>query len=258
MLFEREGAPKVPTDLLGGAAKPAQPSLARASSREEFTPANTATTYTGEATSEDPLKMLMGQKKTDAPPQNVPAVPIKPVTKADLDNYMADQLPGAANSSPVRTTPATQPTAVAEASRPGVSSGAKATIESRQDIDGVTWYRIRLWDGTDETFHQKRYNDFKEFDTQLRAKGTIAAQVLPELPKGGTLGLRHKLDVGTFNEKRQDGLQKWLEALTRNLKLATVQDFFLARSGSKAPTMQEPQVASRRDTEEDDGAIQWQ
>jgi len=280
MIFDdaREDAPKLPTILLGSdaGAKLAQPPLARASSREAVAPlkAVTTTTYSGEVTNADPLKMLMGQKKADD--QQASQALVKPVTRAEhLEAFMAHQLPRAATTaSPSSSAPlvglgeATAASALTSSDRASTAtaarrqqvegSGARATIQSRQDIDGVTWYSIRVWDGTGGCLYHKRYNDFKEFDSRMRAEGSVAAQILPELPSSGTLGLRHKFDVGDFNEKRQEGLQKWLDALTRNFKLSTAQEFF-SQDRAQAPRVQRPQVASQSiHDEEDDGTIQWQ
>jgi len=101
-----------------------------------------------------------------------------------------------------------------------------ARIVHRDDRAGVTWYTIRFFDGVSESLHVKRYSDCRRFDLVLR-NSLVLSKVLPPLPSPGILGLRHMLDIGDFNDRRQHGLQRWLDAILKNVKIPLVREFLI-------------------------------
>merc|ERR1740121_394555 len=72
------------------------------------------------------------------------------------------------------------------------------------------WYSIRLRDRGQIRYLHKRYTDFRALHEQL---AEVWPRALPRLPPQGLVGMRHRLDIGKFNERRQCGLQSYLEAL---------------------------------------------
>merc|ERR1711966_282022 len=76
------------------------------------------------------------------------------------------------------------------------------------------WYKIRLFDGLEERFYSKRFTDFQELDLALKSSGFSP----PYLPTSGLLGLRHRLDLGGFNDTRQLNLERYLQGVLASFK----------------------------------------
>jgi len=94
----------------------------------------------------------------------------------------------------------------------------EASIINREDKNGVTWYKLKLFDGVEERYFNKRFSDFQELDVALRIDGINP----PTLPSSGMvgLGIRHRLNLGSFNEDRQRDLERYLnEVLARFTRL---------------------------------------
>lgn len=86
-----------------------------------------------------------------------------------------------------------------------------ARIMSYRDIKGTQWYLVHVYGGGHEWFCGRRFTDFVRLDEALHSgPGEVK---LPKLPEKGTLGIRHMLDVGGFNEKRMEGLRNYLDVL---------------------------------------------
>lgn len=108
----------------------------------------------------------------------------------------------------------------------------KIVIINSRDIEGTTYYLVRIQSiaegdsgRTDEQYLKKRYSDFQRLDNALRKViaetpwGEAAPLAfLPALPDSGVLGLRHKLGVGEFMTRRQEGLQKYLDYVLSQVK----------------------------------------
>jgi len=99
-------------------------------------------------------------------------------------------------------------------------------IISTKRINRVTWYVIRVRQVGAEIYCMKRYNDFASLDMKLRAHANEMTwgQVhvwrvnsIPEMPEAGTFGFRQTFDVGDFNVKRLNGLQKYLDTITAQI-----------------------------------------
>lgn len=88
--------------------------------------------------------------------------------------------------------------------------GHSVHVESVQRLGNSAWYNIIVMRITRWRCY-KRYSEFKVFDKRLRQH----IQKLPALPGAGLVGLRHKMDMQGFEEKRQSGLQDYLEACTQ-------------------------------------------
>jgi len=137
---------------------------------------------------------------------------------------MVDQLPTCAASQ-------LQPVAEAEMAAenvPGQRPGRlQANIISREEDGSVTWYTIKVrYDGTERDC-RKRYSDFVRFNNYLRTRLPCHKDMLPELPSSGRVGLRHKLDLGTFNHRRQVGLEQFLETAVQIVGEQPVRRFLL-------------------------------
>jgi len=103
---------------------------------------------------------------------------------------------------------------------------AQVTIISTSEINGVMWYTIQVQEGDTQIYCVKRYTDFVILDRKLRAHvnertwGEVHARrvsFIPEMPEAGIFGFRHTFDVGDFNVKRQDGLQKYLDTIVAQI-----------------------------------------
>jgi hypothetical protein len=166
----------------------------------------------------------------------------------------------------------------------------QAVIQFRRwGVDKVTWYQIRLVEGAEERFYEKRFSDFRDMHRALRKEGDVylvdnsqlkenspglpycasrdtddadpdgataqwgatvtgvdlgdgwlrvgtrylpmalrgcrvlsfevkaKARRLPALPGRGAVGLRHQLDVGDFNQKRELALQSYLDQVIQGV-----------------------------------------
>lgn len=98
-----------------------------------------------------------------------------------------------------------------------------------QDIDGVTWYTLKVVEGGRERLLKKRYNNFIALDEAIRTTAMTKLKVT-EFPDPGVFGFRKKFDVGHFNDRRQDTLQEYLDCITSQVTSLTLdpalQDFF--------------------------------
>mmetsp|Transcript_106032 Transcript_106032/g.299775 ORF Transcript_106032/g.299775 Transcript_106032/m.299775 type:complete len:298 (-) Transcript_106032:61-954(-) len=77
----------------------------------------------------------------------------------------------------------------------------------------VTFYTVSINDDGRQWTVAKRYRDFYDLDRQLQG-GELSRL---ELPEKGFFGLRHRLNIGSFNEQRQMGLNLYLGHLTQQL-----------------------------------------
>jgi len=144
------------------------------------------------------------------------APPPKPA--ATLEDFLMGTLPPDAvvtvpsRRQEPRTSSARSPSAPPLSnSQPWRPGRLEAIIASRKDIDKLTWYVIELsYDGVQKVCH-KRYNDFVEFDRIMRQQYPALGSCLLDLPPSGVVGLRHKLDIGNFNNSRQRSLQRYLD-----------------------------------------------
>ncbi|CAK0799823.1 unnamed protein product, partial [Prorocentrum cordatum] len=108
-------------------------------------------------------------------------------------------------------------------------------IKSRQDLNGITWYEVQVTEGSEERSYLKRYSDFRRLHEQLLAD-KAKVQEMPQLPTKGVLGVRHKLNLGNFNDKRQEDLQEYLRKLLAQLRSVAEEsalDAFFARETAK-------------------------
>lgn len=117
---------------------------------------------------------------------------------------------------------------------------AVASVISSRDMQGTTWYLLRVRECGQERFFLKRYRDFVALDGALRVahrsgRGGLA---LPRLPERGLFGLRHSLDIGNFNAKRQQGLQDYVSSLAAQVQRFSeepaLEGFFGAHAPGKA------------------------
>jgi len=157
------------------------------------------------------------------------------LTRAEtLEKLMVDQLPSRATLQPQVLAKADPEVEGTSGLRPG---RLQAKIVAREEVDSVTWYKIRVeYDGTERECC-KRYNDFMQFDKHLRQWLPCLNDMLPQIPSSGRIGLRHKLDLGTFNDRRQAGLEGFLDAAARVAGERPVRRFLLdgVTSGNLSP-----------------------
>lgn len=92
----------------------------------------------------------------------------------------------------------------------------KAVIVSSREVDKVTWYLMKIEEGYETRLYMKRYSDFKKLDQQLRQEATPGRKLL-NLPTAGTFGIRHRFNLGDFNTKREQGLQRYLDQLLQQV-----------------------------------------
>jgi len=100
----------------------------------------------------------------------------------------------------------------------GQAGGVQMHLVSGRDIDGVTFYLIRVMNEGSELFFTKRYSHFKVLDDQLRPMLPHMGKSLPPLPDAGLLGLRHRAaqwGFGDFDEKRLESLRTYVRGLAR-------------------------------------------
>mmetsp|Transcript_98140 Transcript_98140/g.246062 ORF Transcript_98140/g.246062 Transcript_98140/m.246062 type:complete len:314 (-) Transcript_98140:45-986(-) len=119
-----------------------------------------------------------------------------------------------------------------------------ANIVTRKEIDKLTWYSIEFkYDGVEKVCH-KRYKDFVEFDRVMRQQYPALCSCLPQLPPSGVVGLRHKLDLGSFNHRRQIGLQQYLDLAIERAGEQPVRRFLQAANGVPAESVFPPCATS--------------
>jgi len=137
---------------------------------------------------------------------------------------VVDQLPRCAAS---QFQPVAEAEMAAESSPSQRPGRLQAKIVSREEAGSVTWYTIEVrYDGTQRDCC-KRYSDFVQFNKYLRTRLPCHKDKLPELPSSGVVGLRHKLDLGTFNHRRQVSLEQFLETAVQIAGEQPVRRFLL-------------------------------
>jgi len=114
---------------------------------------------------------------------------------------------------------------------------ATASIISSRDMQGTTWYLLRVRECGQERFFLKRYRDFAALDSALRARrwGSQDGHVLPRLPDRGLFGLRHALDIGNFNARRQQRLQEYVSVLVSQVRRFSEEPALDGFFGTHAP-----------------------
>lgn len=245
--------------LLGAEAEEAAPRPAGAG-LAQVQEVSTAKGYTGSAVSADPLGLK--EKSTTAPfsalevmPSTVPQVDKTKSRKEQMEDFMAAQMPVKGKDDPLPASSAAAAGAAGASEAAGEKPGRLyITIQSSEENDKITWYTLLVRDvGKSQRTCRKRFNDFKEFDTRMRERSSVLDKVIPALPPAGTLGIRHKLGVGDFNQKRQEGLEQWLQSLAKNCKRQLVEDFLL--KGDVTPSTQE--ALPKHDNTNHDEVEQW-
>lgn len=84
------------------------------------------------------------------------------------------------------------------------------------EADGLTtFYAIKVSDTSHSWKVKRRYSEFVQLDADLASSGSVLKR--DELPEKGTLGIRHRLNLGDFNEKRRTGLDSYLKFLLRQV-----------------------------------------
>mmetsp|Transcript_34186 Transcript_34186/g.97121 ORF Transcript_34186/g.97121 Transcript_34186/m.97121 type:complete len:248 (-) Transcript_34186:98-841(-) len=192
---------------------------------------------------QDPLRSARLRKPSEPEEQTeapAPGVPRCASRSEELDRFLSEQLSALRSPQPrreVRFTPPTRPPAAdapaalrastcpPNAVRLQASMRLTAEVRSSRSVAGVTWYHISVFDGSRESHYEKRFRQFKAFDALMR-RSAVLAKIVPPLPSSGVLGLRHRLDISDFNDKRLDGLQVWLDAVCRNVKVSLVAELF--------------------------------
>merc|ERR1719401_909296 len=85
-------------------------------------------------------------------------------------------------------------------------NGTTLLYDIEVDHDGCQWTARR------------RYTDFVELDKRILASGEMGPLGGNGIPGKGSFGLRHYLDLGGFNERRQVGLELYLEYLMQQVR----------------------------------------
>lgn len=97
-------------------------------------------------------------------------------------------------------------------------------LSSWRTDDGVVWYNIEVRDRNNVQFLHKCYSDFVALHRALQACEcrhklySAYFEALPELPPPGLIGFRHRFNIGHFNQRRQFGLQQYLERLLAKMR----------------------------------------
>lgn len=87
-------------------------------------------------------------------------------------------------------------------------------------IGGHTEYELDVCEGIHQWSVQRRYSQFIDLNERLKA---VPGFQTYELPPKGMFGLRHACNIGNFNQKRQEGLNKYLsEIVSQASSLADV------------------------------------
>lgn len=112
----------------------------------------------------------------------------------------------------------------------------QCSIVSSEVVEGRTAYTISVErEGRQRALVRRHYTDFLALDKEETVQGLLP-ESRPTLPPKGRLGLRHRLDLGSFNEKRRKGLQQYLEQLLQTEAGASAAvDRFLAANAAPAP-----------------------
>ncbi|CAK0905289.1 unnamed protein product, partial [Prorocentrum cordatum] len=111
---------------------------------------------------------------------------------------------------------------------------SKSLIDSATSSHGhcTTFYHIELSDPADTRTFTKRYSDFRALDKRLRKTSPALHRALPELPESGMFGLRHSLGLESFERRRREGLQAYLDVAAAELDEATLRAFLGAQRDS--------------------------
>lgn len=91
----------------------------------------------------------------------------------------------------------------------------KATILGSRAVSGHIEYLIRIDAEGQQWCVSRRYTDFERLHAEVEEPLRSAVGPLP--PKGA-LGIRHKLNIGGFNEKREAALQAYLSGLSERVQ----------------------------------------
>lgn len=94
----------------------------------------------------------------------------------------------------------------------------KVVIKKHTNVGDHTEYELDVREGTRQWSIQRRYREFVDLDLVLKATSECKCPVLP--PKGA-FGLRHKFNIGDFNEQRMGGLERYLDGLVSQTSRVT-------------------------------------
>lgn len=83
---------------------------------------------------------------------------------------------------------------------------------------GTTFYLIKVCQDGEGWVVQKRFNDFLALDALLTSCGSLSHIALPQT---GALGLRHRFNHGSFNERRLQSLEQYLMFLAQQVQSVT-------------------------------------
>mmetsp|Transcript_16814 Transcript_16814/g.30467 ORF Transcript_16814/g.30467 Transcript_16814/m.30467 type:complete len:300 (+) Transcript_16814:41-940(+) len=103
--------------------------------------------------------------------------------------------------------------------RKGAKMGVTIIIEDEHWHADVLYYVLRVDDGGQNWTTRKRFNDFKVLDMDLGSCGCGLSRL--RLPSSGCFGLRHRLDICGFNDRRRQQLSAYLEHLAEQIETAS-------------------------------------
>lgn len=107
--------------------------------------------------------------------------------------------------------------------RSQVRPSLRVVIVSSRKVHYTTFYLFRVFDQGEERFYMKRFSDFVRLDDALHVALNRGDQRrLPALPEWGLLGLCTQLGFGAFNERRQLGLQRYVDELVSIARTGSV------------------------------------
>jgi len=120
-------------------------------------------------------------------------------------------------------------------------------ITGEEKVGQVTYYTISVQEGSRGWTVSRRYNDFVALNEDLIGEGLERK----ELPSKGLMGLRHRLNLGTFNAERRVDLEQYLKTLAGQIKslrdIGTIEQFLLyADEASVVPVSRETSPDGRR------------
>lgn len=90
-------------------------------------------------------------------------------------------------------------------------------IFSSEAHRGTTYYSIRVRQNASQWVVKKRYSDFQTLDSHLDKSGWWITRL--ELPEKGSIGFRHRMNIGEFNKLRQASLGRYLGHLVKQIKM---------------------------------------
>jgi len=97
--------------------------------------------------------------------------------------------------------------------------GVTIIIEDEYWHADVMYYVLRIDDRGQTWTTQKRFRDFKLLDMDLGSSGCSLTTL--RLPSSGCFGLRHRLDICGFNERRRQQLSAYLAHLAEQIETAS-------------------------------------